>query len=73
MLRPRFIEESLSINGYVLSNPPLNPSTNAFNGTNSFTGESNLHNMDIDVYDIQNTITVSGYICDNSTYFRTKI
>ena len=52
------IEESLSINGYVLSNPPLNPSTNAFNGTNSFTGESNLHNMDIDVYDIQNTITV---------------
>ena len=52
------VEESLSINGYVLSNPPLNPSTNAFNGTNSFTGESNMHNMDIDVYDIQNTINV---------------
>ena len=52
------VEEYLSINGYVLSNPPLNPSTNAFNGTNSFTGESNMHNMDIDVYDIQNTINV---------------
>jgi gliding motility-associated-like protein len=52
------VEESLNINGYVLSNPPLNPSSNAFNGTNSFTGESNMHNMDIDVYDIQNTINV---------------
>jgi gliding motility-associated-like protein len=36
----------------------LNPETNAFNGTNSFTGQSNLYNMDIDFYDIQNTINV---------------
>ena len=40
------------------SNPPLNPETNAFNGTNSFTGQSNLYNMDIDFYNIQNTINV---------------
>ena len=31
------VNESLRMNGYLLSNPPLNPSTNAFNGTNSFT------------------------------------
>jgi gliding motility-associated-like protein len=36
----------------------LNPSTNAFNGTNSFTGLSGMHNMDIDVYDIHNTISI---------------
>ena len=47
------INESLRMNGYLLSNPPLNPATNAFNGTNSFTGNSGMHNMDIDVYDIQ--------------------
>ena len=45
------VNESLRMNGYLLSNPPLNPSTNAFNGTNSFTGVSGMHNMDIDVYE----------------------
>jgi gliding motility-associated-like protein len=45
------------MNNVLLSNPPLNPETNAFNGTNSFTGESNLFNMDIDVYNIENTIS----------------
>ena len=52
------VNESLRMNGYLLSNPPLNPSTNAFNGTNSFTGVSGMHNMDIDVYDIHNTISI---------------
>lgn len=52
------VNESLRMNDYLLSNPPLNPQTNAFNGTNSFTGQSNLYNMDIDVYDIQNTINI---------------
>lgn len=52
------VNESLTMNGFLLSNAPLNPPTNAFNGTNSFTGESNLHNMDIDFYDIQNTINI---------------
>lgn len=50
------VNESLKINGAVLSNPPLNPANNAFNGTNSFTGSSTLYNMDLDVYDIQNNI-----------------
>jgi gliding motility-associated-like protein len=42
----------------VISNLPLNPPNNAFNGTNSFTGATNLYNMDIDVYNIQNNINI---------------
>ncbi|MES2574138.1 MAG: gliding motility-associated C-terminal domain-containing protein [Bacteroidota bacterium] len=52
------VNESLRINGNLISNPPLNPSDNAFNGTNSFTGETNLYNMDLDVYSIQNNINI---------------
>ncbi len=52
------INETLSINGNPISNPPLNPVNNAFNGTNSITGQSNLYNMDLDVYEIQNNIAV---------------
>lgn len=48
--------ETLNINGNTLSNPPLNPADNAFNGTNSFTGSSELYNMDIDYYNIENNI-----------------
>ena len=52
------VNESLRINGILISNPPLNPATNAFNGTNSFTNSSDLYNMDLDVYSIQNTISI---------------
>ena len=52
------INETLSINGNILSNPPLNPANNAFNGTNSITGTSNLYNMDLDIYNIQNNIVI---------------
>ena len=48
--------ETLRINGNILSNPPLNPADNAFNGTNSVTGSETLYNMDLDIYDIQNNI-----------------
>ena len=51
------VGESLKINGNVLSNA-LNPPTNAFNGTNSITGATDLYNMDIDIYDIQNNIAI---------------
>ncbi|WGF92698.1 gliding motility-associated C-terminal domain-containing protein [Aequorivita marisscotiae] len=50
------VNETLRINGNILSNPPLNPADNAFNGTNSFTGSDVLYNMDIDVYPISNYI-----------------
>ncbi|TPV32851.1 gliding motility-associated C-terminal domain-containing protein [Paucihalobacter ruber] len=52
------VNETLSINGIALSNPPLNPINNAFNSTNSFTGSNELWNMDIDVYNIQNFINI---------------
>lgn len=52
------VNESLTINGNVISNSPLNPGNNAFNGTNSFTGATDLYNMDIDVYNVQNNINI---------------
>ena len=58
--------ESLTINGNVLSNPPLNPSNNAFNSTNSVTGSNTLYNMDLDIYNIQNNINVGDTTADIS-------
>lgn len=52
------VNETLRINGNPISNPPLNPEDNAFNGTNSFTDSSDLFNMDLDVYNIQNNIQI---------------
>jgi gliding motility-associated-like protein len=49
------VSESLTINGSVLSNPQ-NPPTNAFNSTNSVTGATNMYNMDLDIYNIENYI-----------------
>ena len=50
------VNETLRINGSILSNPPLNPANNAFNGTNSVTLSEDIFNMDLDIYDIQNNI-----------------
>lgn len=50
--------ESLTFNGNVLSNPPLNPENNAFNSTNSITGSTTLYNMDLDIYNIENNIQI---------------
>lgn len=52
------VNESLRINGNLIENLPLNPGDNAFNGTNSFTGATDLYNMDLDVYNIQNNINI---------------
>lgn len=52
------VNESLFVNGNLIGNPPLNPPDNAFNGTNSFTGASDVYNMDIDVYSIENNIDI---------------
>lgn len=51
------VNETLRINGNILSNLPLNPPNNAFNGTNSFTNSDVLYNMDIDFYPISNYIS----------------
>lgn len=50
--------ESLSVNGNIISNPPLNAADNAFNGTNSFTNATNFYNCDLDVYSIENNISI---------------
>lgn len=52
-------QESLLINGDILFDP-INPANNAFNGTNSILGTSDLYNMDLDIYDIQNSISVGN-------------
>lgn len=52
------VSETLTINGNVISNPPLNPANNAFNGTNSLTGSTTLYNMDLDIYNIENNIEI---------------
>ena len=52
------VNETLSVNGNILSNPPLNPANNVFNGTSSVTNTSDLYNMDLDIYNIQNTIAI---------------
>lgn len=54
--------EELKINTNVVSNPPLNPATNVFNGTNSFTGSNQLWNMDLDYFDISDYTNIG----DNS-------
>jgi gliding motility-associated-like protein len=51
------INETLSINGNVLSNDPLNPANNQFNGTNTYTNSNELYNMDLDFYNIENNIS----------------
>lgn len=50
--------ESFFFNGNLLSNLPLNPSNNVFNGTNTVTGSNTLYNMDLDIYDLQNYIQI---------------
>ena len=62
------IGETLSINDRTLSNLPLNPENNAFNGTNTFTQSNRLFNMDLDVYSIEPYIHVG----DQSANIRLK-
>ena len=58
--------ERLLINEVVVSNPPLNPADNVFNGTNSFTGSNQLYNMDLDYFDINDYTNIG----DNSLDIR---
>jgi gliding motility-associated-like protein len=60
------VDETLSINGNIISNPPLNPPTNAFNSTNSFTNSTTLYNMDLDFYDIENVVSPGDISIDIS-------
>lgn len=50
------VNETLRLNGVILSNPPLNPPNNAFNGTNTYINSETLFNMDIDFYSVEGII-----------------
>jgi hypothetical protein len=50
------VGENLIVNGALASGPPLNPSNNIFNGTNTFTGSTDLWNMDLDSFVISDLI-----------------
>ncbi|MBT3871899.1 MAG: gliding motility-associated C-terminal domain-containing protein [Flavobacteriaceae bacterium] len=50
------VNETLLINGNLISDPPFNPDNNAFNGTNSYTGSEVLYNMDLDVYPLEDIV-----------------
>lgn len=52
------VAEQLFINSTLVSNPPLNPASNVFNCTNSFTNAANLWNMDLDYFDISSIVNV---------------
>lgn len=52
-------QETFKFNGFDLTND-INPANNAFNSTNSFTGSTQLYNMDLDVYDIENLIEIGN-------------
>ncbi|MEG1239469.1 MAG: gliding motility-associated C-terminal domain-containing protein [Flavobacterium sp.] len=52
------LKEELRINGNVVSNPPLNPANNIFNETDAFTNRTNVHNMDMDYFFIDNYISI---------------
>ena len=52
------VSEELRINDMLVSDPPLNPVNNVFNGTNTFTGSNSLWNMDIDYYLISSYVSV---------------
>uniref|UniRef100_UPI0026F34865 PKD domain-containing protein n=1 Tax=Mesonia mobilis TaxID=369791 RepID=UPI0026F34865 len=49
--------EELNFNGTELTNA-INPSGNAFNSTNSYTGDTNLYCMDLDFFDISSYINI---------------
>lgn len=52
-------QETLTINNHPLGDA-LNPTNNAFNGTNNITGNAQLWNMDLDIYSIQNYIAIGN-------------
>lgn len=52
------VTEELRVNNILLSNPPFNPGNNVFNGTNSFTNQSDLFNMDLDFFPIDNCVNI---------------
>ncbi|MBF02792.1 MAG: hypothetical protein CMP76_05800 [Flavobacterium sp.] len=51
--------ETFAINGTIISNAS-NPINNVFNGTNSITGATDLYNVDLDIYEIEDYIQIGN-------------
>lgn len=59
------VTEELQVNGITLSNA-INPPNNAFNCTNTVTGSTELWNMDMDIYEAENYISIGDTGADVS-------
>lgn len=57
------VNENVVVNGHVVTDS-LNPFNNIFNSTNSFTGSTELYNMDIDVFNAENYINIGDTSAD---------
>lgn len=60
--------ENLQINNNEVSNPPLNPVNNVYNGTDSWTGSNALYHMDLDYFDISSYISVNNMSINIETF-----
>jgi len=50
--------ENIRINGNIVEELPLNPMNRIFNSTNTITGSSDLYNMDIDVFSLDEFVNI---------------
>ncbi|UPQ78538.1 gliding motility-associated C-terminal domain-containing protein [Flavobacterium azooxidireducens] len=50
--------ENIRINGNIVEELPLNPMNRIFNSTNTITGSSDLYNMDIDVFTLDEFVNI---------------
>lgn len=55
---------NLFFNNFAVDAPPLNPVGNIINSTNTYTGDDEFWNMDLDVFDISNFINVGDVSLD---------
>ena len=58
------INENIRINGNIVQELPLNPINRIFNSTNTITGSSDLYNMDIDVFSLDEFVTIGDTTAD---------
>ena len=58
------INENIRINGNIVQELPLNPINRIFNSTNTITGSSDLYNMDIDIFTLDDFVNIGDTTAD---------
>lgn len=58
------INENIRINGNIVQELPLNPINRIFNSTNTITGSSDLYNMDIDIFTLDDFVNIGDTMAD---------